>query len=583
MTNKLTKNQRLKIKFDDYFEEGIIPALQEKEYNNNFKSFKVLKSNKLPYIYDVSHFCSLSNFSEKQVKYFLIKKEKAYVTFSLPKKAGGFREINAPTKQMKPIQRWILNKILYKIVIGDYVHGFVPKRSIFTNASIHVSQDLVLGIDIKDFFPSIDINSVSSIFRSVGYTQKAAGFLADLCTYKGNLPQGAPTSPMLANLAVARLDILIDNYCRRRNFKYSRYADDITISGSLKLPMHKQKIIEIIEGNGFVVNKEKTRLHSRSSRQKVTGLVVNDKLSIGRENKKRLRAIVHNILMNGPVVENRSNDPFFRERIFGHLGYANTIDPEFATPLTNSLKNVDWSEYYKSIKEIKESEINKKRIKQMGGTVLIEFDKLGFFRKVAEFPEGEFTESFKNQLDNLQEKCDVRIHGIGACSDCLDIKKEIYSKCMKYVIGQYTGVTGGHHHGREIYDMKAYTDLYGDSIATAFLMKSSVPKKENKTPKKTNSNSRKRTTTVDDNLFRQFFDCTNYESVDLIAIVTNSNLNNELCERLERLIKTINKAEEHKDKAEEHKERLYCLIMRKEMKRILYDFNKNHKSVLEQK
>jgi hypothetical protein len=88
LTNKLTKNQRLKIKFDDYFEEGIIPALQEKEYNYNFKSFKTLKSNKLPYIYDVSHFCSVSNFSEKQVKYFLIKKEKAYVTFSFPKKLG---------------------------------------------------------------------------------------------------------------------------------------------------------------------------------------------------------------------------------------------------------------------------------------------------------------------------------------------------------------------------------------------------------------------------------------------------------------------------------------------------------------
>lgn len=566
MTNKLTKNQRLKIKFDDYFEEGIIPALQEKEYNNNLKSFKLLKSNKLPYIYDISHFCSLSNFSVKQVNYFLIKKEKAYVTFNLPKKAGGLREINAPTKQMKPIQRWVLDKILYKICIGDHVHGFVPKRSILTNASFHVSQDLVLGIDIKDFFPSIDINSVSNIFRSVGYTPKTADFLADLCTYKGKLPQGAPTSPMLANLAVERLDILIDNYCKSRNFKYSRYADDITISGSHKLPMHKQKIIEIIERNGFVVNKEKTRLHSRSSRQKVTGLVVNDKLSIGRENKKKLRAIVHNILINGPVVENRSNDPFFRERIFGHLGYANAIDPEFATPLINSLKKINWSEYYESINEIKESATNINHIKKMNKTVLIKFDKLGFFRKVAEFPEGEFTESFKNQLDNLQEKCDVRIHGIEACSDCLDIKKEIYSKCMKYVIGQYTGVTGGHHHGREIYDMKADTDLYGDSIAVAFLMKSSGPKKENKTPKKTNSDSRKRTTIVDDNLFRQFYDCTNYESVDLIAIVTNNNLNNELCERLERLIRSINKAVD--------KEQLYCLIMRNEMKRILYDFNK---------
>jgi retron-type reverse transcriptase len=571
LAKKLTEDPTLKILFDDYINEGTIPALQGKEYDENFKSFVMLKLMKLPYIYDVFHFCFLSNFSAKQVSYFLIKKEKAYVTFNLPKKAGGFREINAPTKQMKPIQRWILHRILYlyKTGIGDYVHGFVPKRSTLTNASIHVSQDIVLGIDIKDFFPSIDIDTVSSIFRSMGYTQKVAYFLAELCTYKGKLPQGAPTSPMLANLAVAELDIDINNYCRRRNFNYSRYADDITISGSQKLPMHKQKIIEIIEGNGFTVNKEKTRLHSRGSRQKVTGLVVNDKLSIGRENKKKLRAIVHNILTNGPVVENRSDDPFFRERIFGYLGYANLTDPEFAAPLINSLKKIDWSEYYESVKEIKESEININHIKKMNKTILIKFKDLGFFRKVVEFPEGAFTDSFKNQLDNLQEECDIHIHGVEACSDCLvEIKKEIYSTCMKYIIAYYTGTTGGHHHGHEIYDMKAETDLYSESTAVAFLMKSSAPKKGNKTPKKTNPTSRKSPTKVDDNLFRQFFECTNYESIDLIAIVTNSNLNNELCERLDQLMRKINKADD--------KEQLYCLIMRKEMRMILYDFNKNH-------
>ncbi len=568
MTKKLTEDPTLKVLFDDYFNEGIIPALQGKEYDDNFGSFIILKLRKLPYIYDVLHFCFLSNFSAKQVNFFLIKKEKAYVTFNLPKKAGGFREINAPTKQMKLIQKWILHRILYKINIGNYVHGFVPKRSILTNASIHVSQDMVLGIDIKDFFPSIDIDMVFSIFLSMGYTRKVAYFLADLCTYKGKLPQGAPTSPMLANLAVTKLDIDIDNYCRKRNFNYSRYADDITISGSQKLPMHKQKIIEIIEGNGFTINKEKTRLHSRGSKQKVTGLVVNDKLSIGRENKKKLRAIVHNILIKGPIVENRSNDPFFRERIFGYLGYANLIDPEFAAPLINSLKKIDWLEYYESIKEIKESELNINHIKKMNKTILIKFDNLGFFRKVIEFPEGVFTDSFKNQLDDLQEKCDVRIHGIEACSDCLDVKKEIYSTCMKYIIAHYTGTTGGHHHGHEIYDMKAETDLFGESITVAFLMKSSAPKKGDKTPKEKNRTSRKRPTIVDDSLFRQFFECTNYESVDLISIVTNNNLNNELCERLENLIRKINKADE--------KERLYCLIMRKEMKRILYDFNKNH-------
>lgn len=391
--------------------------------------------------------------------------------------------------------------------------------------------------------------------------------LAELCTYRWELPQGAPTSPMLANLATVDLDRKIGKFCKRRLFRYSRYADDITVSGSNQLPMHKQKIIKIIEENGFTVNLEKTRLLSRGSKQKVTGLVVNDKLSIGRENKKKLRAIVHNILIRGPVAENRSNDPFFRERIFGYLGYATATDPEFAVPLINSLKNINWYEYYESIKEIKENDLNINHIKKINKTILIKFDNLGFFRKVAEFPEGAFTESFKNQLDHLQEKCDVSIHGIEACSDCLDIKKEIYCKCMKYVIGHYTGTTGGHHHGHEIYDMKAETDLYCDSIAVAFLMKSISSRKENITPSKINPTPKKRITTIDDNLFRQFFDCTTYESIDLIAIVTNSNLNNELRERLEQLIRKINKGED--------KEQLFCLIMRNEMKRILYDFNKN--------
>ena len=347
----------MKILFDNYFEEGIIPPMREIEYNDNFKSFKKLKSQKLPYIYDVNHFCYLSNSSSKQVNYFFLKKEKAYVTFNLPKKAGGFREINAPSKKMKSIQRWILDHILYKMNVGDYVHGFVPKRSILTNASIHVSQNLVLGIDIKDFFPSISFNSVFRIFKSVGYTQKTAHFLADLCTYQGKLPQGAPTSPMLANLAIASLDIIIDKYCKRRNFKYSRYADDITISGSHELPMHKQKIIAIIEGSGFAVNEEKTRLHSRGSRQKVTGLVVNDKVSIGRSQKKILRAIVHNILKNGCEIENREKDPFFKEKIFGKLAFAKMVEPDFANPLIKKLKCFNWASYDKQTIDSRESEL----------------------------------------------------------------------------------------------------------------------------------------------------------------------------------------------------------------------------------
>ncbi|NPE30691.1 RNA-directed DNA polymerase [Methanococcoides sp. SA1] len=357
MTNKITENEKFKILFDDYFEEGVVPSLSKEEYNTNFKSFKKLKKMKLPYIYDLEHFCNLSNSSSKQIGFYLSHKDKAYSTFNLRKKTGGLREINAPAKNLKHVQRWILDHILHKIDVGTSAHGFVPGRSIVTNASIHVNQDLVLGIDIKDFFPSISANSVYYVFKRVGYAREVSRLLAEVCTHNWRLPQGAPTSPTLANLVALSLDSDIEKYCSKRNFKYSRYADDITISGSSNLPMHKQKILEIIEKNLFIVNEDKTRMFSQGSKQKVTGLVVNDKVSIGRNRKKKIRAIVHNILKNGPVRENRENHPFFKEKIFGELAFVKMVDPEFANPLIVKLKQLDWEDYNKKIEDSKEAKL----------------------------------------------------------------------------------------------------------------------------------------------------------------------------------------------------------------------------------
>ena len=357
VTSNLKRNERLKNLFDGYIEKGIVPDLNESEYETQFKSFRKLRTNKLPYIYNINHLCKLTNSSAKQIIFLLSNKEKGYVVFRVPKKKGGLREISAPSKSIKSLQRWVLDNILYKLNCGDSAHGFIPNKTISTNAKVHVNQDLVFGIDLKDFFPSIEFKSVYHVFKSAGYTKKMAWNLANLCTYNGNLPQGTPTSPMLANLVALKLDRKIVTYCARRNFNYSRYADDITISGSDKLPMHKDKFIKIIEESGFTLNSEKTRMFSKGSRQKVTGLIVNDKVSIGRKKKQRLKAIVHNILMNGPVVENRLDDPFFREWIFGHLGHAKSIDPDFATPLIENLKRIDWTSYDRKMMELRQGEL----------------------------------------------------------------------------------------------------------------------------------------------------------------------------------------------------------------------------------
>ena len=375
VASNLTKNERLKILFDGYVEKGIIPKLNEREYETQFKSFKRLRNKNMPYIYNNNHLYKLANSSPKQTQYLLSNKTKGYVVFKVPKKNGGIREINAPSKIIKSLQRWVLDHILYKFNCGDSAHGFVPNRTIYTNAEVHVNQDLVLGIDIKDFFPSIKFKPVYDVFKSAGYTNKMAWNLANLCTYNGKLPQGAPTSPMLSNLVALNLDNEFVKYCARWNFKYSRYADDITISGSYNLPIHKTKLVKIIENAGFTVNSDKTRMFSKGSSQKVTGLVVNDKVSIGRKNKKRLRAIVHNILKNGPIIENRSNHPFFREKIFGCLGHAKSIDPDFANPLIEKLKHLDWKSYDQNMTDLREGELIVRSLEKKKYTVPVDVNQ----------------------------------------------------------------------------------------------------------------------------------------------------------------------------------------------------------------
>lgn len=376
MPNKFTKIEKYSILFEDHFEQGIIPRLNEIEYKEQFESFKKLSRRRLPYFYDIDHFCNRLNVSSSQIRYFLSKKEKFYRTLEIPKKSGGIREINAPKDEIKIVQRWILDNILYKLKVSDHAHGFVPERTMYTNAIAHVNKNYVLGIDLKDFFPSIKSKSVKRIFKSVGYTSRIAKDFANICTYLDKLPQGAPTSPTLANLVSLNLDRAISKYCTQRNLEYTRYADDITISGSKRMSRHKNNIIKIIEKNGFNVNYEKVRVISKGSKQKVTGVIVNDKISIGRQKKKTLRAIVHNILVKGPVSQNKDNDPFFRERIFGYLAFAKAIEPEFATPLIKSLKEVDWSEYYDSVSEQRKIEININYLKRMPKTIPINTDFL---------------------------------------------------------------------------------------------------------------------------------------------------------------------------------------------------------------
>ena len=524
------------------FLDSMNPPLSKEDYEVQITSFEKLKRNNLPFFYNIDHLACLTEISPSQLHLFIKNKRLAYSTFKLPKKRGGFRVINAPSKKMKYVQRWVLDIILYKLDAGEYAHGFLPGRSIFSNASVHVGQELVLGIDIQDFFPTITLNRVSGLFRSMGYNEEISHALGELCTFNWKLPQGAPTSPMISNLIAWHIDIKLAKFCEKRDLHYSRYADDITISGGKDLPRYKKLIFNRIQEEGFKINLKKVRLHHKGSSQRVTGLVVNDKVTIGRKKKNNLRAIVHNIAKNSPEDENHINDPFFKERIFGHLSLAKMIEPDFANPLIEMLQGVDWRNYHIISNNLKMSELNMRSIKRITHNPLVPFDALGFFESVDTLSQIDYTEDLLGQLDELMEKC--KPHPTKEeCMDCIYKQQESYKKCIKYILAHFIGNTGGTHHGHEQYDIGGETELYGETVYLGILAKT------------------KNDTASKDSLLRQFFDCTELNEINVLSVASPKDLDDKLILRLRRIMNKLGR------------DKRYCMILRRELGRILYSFN----------
>ena len=235
-----------------------------------------------------------------------------YRVFSLPKKAGGNRQITAPATALRIIQR--KSAQIFECVYQPRacVHGFVRGRSIVSNAKMHTRQKYVLRVDLKDFFPSINFGRVRGLFMAAPYQRndKVATGFAQICCFDNQLPQGAPTSPIVSNMIVARMDSELQHFATENKCIYTRYADDLIFSTSVpKFPSEiamqdvngppgkftvGPQLDRIINSNGFVVNLDKVRLQIRPSRQTVTGLVVNNKyVNVQRRYIRRLRSMLY--------------------------------------------------------------------------------------------------------------------------------------------------------------------------------------------------------------------------------------------------------------------------------------------------
>jgi hypothetical protein len=288
------------------------------------------------------------------------------------------RLLEQPKARLKAVQRRVLHEILDWIPAHPAAHGFVAGRSVRTHAAAHVGAAVVLRFDMEDFFASLAAGRVFGVLRTAGYPEAVAHALTGLTTNvvaaeawaqipapaapalrhaharlgrrlaTPHLPQGAPTSPMLANLCVFTLDRRVAGLARAVGATYTRYADDLVLSGPAALARRARRLEEalgaIAAGEGLRLNARKTTVMTRAGRQRVTGVVVNVRPNVAREDYDRLKAILHNAARDGPAAHNRDGVEDFRAHLLGRIAWVAALHPERGARLRARFDAIAWDD-----------------------------------------------------------------------------------------------------------------------------------------------------------------------------------------------------------------------------------------------
>jgi retron-type reverse transcriptase len=360
MADALLRREETKAKREKKEQENLAKRKEKKEHEIGFlgSSFmldlkeqesnqELLNENNLFLIKDAKDLVSKMGVKLKELRFLTytqkLSNKTNYVHFKMTKKTGGFREISAPKPQLKRLQYWILENILNKVEVSTEAHGFVPKRSIVSNAKPHIGKAVVINCDLENFFPTLSYARVKGLFKSLGYSAELATIFAMLTTeaeqkevvldgeklflYTGKryLPQGSPASPMITNLICRKLDKRMLGIASSLDFTYTRYADDMTFSSNEYTKINKMMywIKGIVKEEGFILHPKKTKIMKKGSRHEVTGVVVNEKLSVNAKELKKFRALLYQIEQSG--LEGKSWHGKSENLMASVWGYANFI------------------------------------------------------------------------------------------------------------------------------------------------------------------------------------------------------------------------------------------------------------------
>lgn len=277
----------------------------------------------LPFLFDTRQLAHFLGTGRKSLFDLLRYTDREYRTVNIKKKNGGGRTLHVPGPKLKQIQSVILRHILNAFPVSLYATAYKEGAQLMDNALPHVGKRYLLKLDITDFFGSIRFDQVYRAAFNANYFPKQIGLmLARLCCRQDVLPQGAPTSPALSNLVMKNFDNNMGAWCARRGISYTRYCDDMTFSSDKPLYHVYEKAKAMLEEMGFQLNEKKTRFVTNANRQSVTGLTVNEKVTVSREYKRNLRQELYYLLRFGDSSVARC------QCLMGKLNFVLQVEPE---------------------------------------------------------------------------------------------------------------------------------------------------------------------------------------------------------------------------------------------------------------
>ena len=342
---------------------------------------------RLPELHDVGDVAALLGVSAGELDWFADPRHLARSASDVPLQhyrvshrvapSGAIRVLEAPKRRLRSIQRRLLDEAASLVPPHDAARGFRPGGSVRAYAAPHAGRGVVMRLDLEAFFASVTVSRVYGIWRTAGYPEPVAHCLAGLVTTvlprsawrtvpkpsaehlhdahwrlgrrlaAPHLPQGAPTSPAMANLAAFRLDVRLTALARSWGGRYTRYADDLAFSGGRGWGTGTSRLLdaieEVVRDEGFRLNPRKTGVMPRAGRQRLAGLVVNDRPRVARAEVDLLRAIVHNCRVHGPSGQNRDDVPAFDQHLRGRIAWVAHHDPARGERLLADYALIDWA------------------------------------------------------------------------------------------------------------------------------------------------------------------------------------------------------------------------------------------------